>query len=262
MKLILLAAGKGERLRPYTNERPKCLVKVAGRTLLDWQLSSARQYGIDEIVIVKGYMEDSIPEEPGIKYYINNRFDITNMVETLWCAESELDDDIIISYADIIYESQLLQKLIQAEHDINVVVDTKWRTYWEQRFSDPLQDAESLKMNADGTIYSIGQKISNISEPEAQYIGLIKLGKRGVNAMKDIYRKTKDETLQGQKPFGLNKSFENLYMTDLLQGMMDAGCILHSVPVQRGWLEIDTVADYELANTLARESDSFLKIDA
>jgi L-glutamine-phosphate cytidylyltransferase len=260
MKMILLAAGKGDRLRPYTDDRPKCLVEIAGRTLLDWQLLAARQNGIDEIVVVKGYMADSIPEEPDIKYYINDRYETTNMVETLWCAEPEFDGEIIISYADILYETVLLHKLMEADHDIDVVVDTDWRAYWERRFSDPVLDAESLKMNADGTISNIGQKISNMSEPEAQYIGLIKLKKRGIDAMKNLYQKTKDGALQGKKPFGLNKPFEKLYMTDFLQGIIDADCPVHSVPINRGWLEIDTVADYELARSLARESDSCLQI--
>lgn len=262
MKMILLAAGKGDRLRPYTNDRPKCLMEIAGRTLLDWQLSAARQSGIDEIVIVKGYMADSIPEEPDIKYYINNRYETTNMVETLWCAEPELDGEIIISYADILYETVLLHKLMQAEHDINVVVDMEWRSYWERRFSDPVQDAESLKINADGTISNIGQKISNMSEPDAQYIGLIKFRKGGVEAMKNLYRNTKEGALQGKKPFGINKPFEKLYMTDLLQGMIDAGYLVHSKPVNRGWLEIDTVTDYEIARSLANGANSCLRITA
>ena len=262
MKMVLLAAGKGDRLRPYTDDRPKCLVEIAGRSLLDWQLSAARQNGIDEIVVVKGYMADSIPEEPDIKYYINNRYETTNMVETLWCAESELDGEIIISYADILYETVLLHKLMQAEHDINVVVDMDWRNYWERRFSAPVLDAESLKMNVDGTISNIGQKISNMSEPDAQYIGLIKFRKRGVEAMKALYRNTKEGTLQGKNPFGLNKPFEKLYMTDFLQGMIDAGYLVHSVPVNRGWLEIDTVTDYKLARSLAHESNFCLRITA
>ena len=53
-------------------------------------------------------MADRIPEKPEIKYYINNRYETTNMIETLWCAESELDGEIIISYADRLYETKML----------------------------------------------------------------------------------------------------------------------------------------------------------
>jgi L-glutamine-phosphate cytidylyltransferase len=260
MKMILLAAGKGKRLRPLTNDRPKCLVEIAGKTLLDWQITTARKCGISEIIVVKGYMAGSIQEDPSIKYYINDRYGVTNMVETLWCAENEFNDEIIISYADILYEERILNQLIQAPQDINIIVDKQWRTYWEQRFPDPVQDAESLKLNTDHSISEIGKKISDISEPDGQYIGLLKFGIGGVEAMKSLYQKTKNRSLLGEKPFGLDKAFDNLYMTDFLQGMIGAGYILHSVPIDRGWLEIDTVADYELACSIASKSDTCLSI--
>ena len=262
MKMILLAAGKGERLRPYTDDTPKCLMEIAGKTLLDWQISAAKRNGIDEIVVVKGYMADRIPKEPGIKYYVNSRYETTNMVETLWCAKSEFDGEVIISYSDILYETEVLRELINAEHDINIVVDMDWRIYWERRFPDPIQDAESLKMNSDGTIADIGQKISKMSEPQAQYIGLMKFREFGIRAMKDLYYKTKNEASSGKKPFGLDKSFEKIFMTDFLQGMIDANYTVYSVPVSRGWLEIDTIQDYKLASLLAYKSDSGLRITA
>ena len=60
MKAIIVAAGMGRRLRPYTDDRPKCLVEINGKSILQRQLDAYRAAGIDEVHIVRGYMKESI----------------------------------------------------------------------------------------------------------------------------------------------------------------------------------------------------------
>ena len=117
-KLVILAAGEGKRLRPLTQARPKCLVEIKGKPLLDWQIEVAEQAGIKEIILVKGYLQEKI-DRTGVRSYINKNFSTTNMVETLWCANEEFDEDIIISYGDIIYELHILKALLEYKTHIN-----------------------------------------------------------------------------------------------------------------------------------------------
>ena len=115
----------------------------------------------------------------------------TNMVESLFCAKDKLIDSVIVSYGDIIFESHIIEKLINSVHDICVVVDEGWKDYWETRFENPLDDAESLVIDEDGFIVDIGQKVKNIEEIQGQFVGLMKFQNDGLNNIKRFYEKTK-----------------------------------------------------------------------
>ena len=160
---VILAAGKGERLKPLTNETPKCLVKLFGKSLLDWQIETFRKLGISDITIITGYKNESI-NYSNTKKIVNTRFDSTNMVETLFCAKDELKNETIVSYGDIIFEERIVQKLIDSQSDMSVIVDEKWHDVWKLRFENPLNDAESMRINESGNITNLGHPVSNIDE--------------------------------------------------------------------------------------------------
>ncbi len=244
--LVILAAGRGARLRPLTDSRPKCLVEVGGRPLLDWQLSVAHAEGIHNIAVVRGYMKDRI-SRPGLTYFENAEYETTNMVETLWCAESVFDGGVVVSYGDIIYEPSVLERLLASDHEINVVVDCGWRPYWEQRFDDVLDDAETLLADESGRITSIGQKPSSLRQVQGQYIGLMAFNAGGVEALRCAYRRAREEASEGHNPLRGQRPLRGLFMTDLLQGIIDSGFPVYQVPIHRGWLEIDSAKDLELA---------------
>ena len=125
MYFIVLAAGQGTRLRPLTNTRPKCLVNINGKSLLDWHMLVARRGGIKNIAIVRGYKREMI-DEPHVTYFENMEYKTTNMVETLWCAESVFGDEFIVSYGDILYETRVLENLLSTNYAVGVVVDRGW----------------------------------------------------------------------------------------------------------------------------------------
>jgi L-glutamine-phosphate cytidylyltransferase len=216
MKSILLAAGEGTRLRPYTSELPKCLVEVEGRSLIDRQLDILSREGISEQIIIGGYLVNKL-QGRGSRILENKRYDETNMVWTLFCAGDELDGEIIISYGDIVYSRQNLQALMRSTADIAVTIDMDWEQYWRERMEDPLSDAETLKISPDGFITEIGQKPNSLSDIEGQYMGLMKFSPEGVNILKDVFHQAREEgEIRGKNP-------ENAYMTDLLQLMIDKG---------------------------------------
>jgi L-glutamine-phosphate cytidylyltransferase len=244
-KAIILAAGEGSRLRPYTLERPKCLVEVDGKSLLDRQLDILQSEGISDIVIIGGYLADKLKGR-GSRQYHNPRYDETNMVWTLFCAENELDGDVIVTYGDIVYSADALKSLLADESDIALTIDLDWEAYWRARLEDPLSDAETLKLSADGHILELGKKPTSMDEIEGQYMGLTKFSAKGVEQLQKVFKQSlKKKSIQGKHP-------ENAYMTDLIQEMIDAGHIVQSVPVHGGWVEVDTVEDLESEVTLKR----------
>ena len=132
MKAIVLAAGEGSRLRPLTDDKPKCMVEYKGKPIIDYVLQALAENEIRDVVVVKGYKAERL-ERSAVRYYVNEDYASTNMVHTLFCAEEEMNDDIIVSYADIVYRPEILSCLLQAPHDFSVVVDKDWRKLWEAR---------------------------------------------------------------------------------------------------------------------------------
>ena len=243
MKAIILAAGEGKRLRPLTNNTPKCLVNLFGKSLLQWQIETFRSCQIDDISVVTGYRSELI-NLAGLKIFQNKKFETTNMVESLFCASQELNEQTIVSYGDIIFEKKVLDKLIQSKADFSVMVDKNWKRYWEIRFDNPLNDAESLKIDTDDNITSIGKKTQKIDEIEGQYIGLMKFQNTGLEKIKKFYEKIKSQSTNNSNPLNPLISFQQSFMTDFLQGLINDGCKLKAVEIENGWLELDTINDY------------------
>lgn len=262
VKAIILAAGKGERLRPLTDNLPKCMVKLFGKNLLQWQLDTFRSCGINDITVVTGYKNEKIGFS-GIKYYKNPDYESTNMIETLFCAYDQIEGSVIVSYGDIIFEKKNLKKLIESKNDISVVIDSKWKRYWQVRFDDPLDDAESLIINNEGFIQNIGQKVVNYSEIQGQYIGLMKFQNDGIKNLKNFYKDSKKKSQSGVNPLNPSIPFEKSFLTDLLQGLILAGYKIKAIPIHNGWLEVDSIQDYNVYKKLKEEGnlEKFISLD-
>ena len=118
-RALILAAGQGTRLRPLTDEKPKCLVPLMGKPLLVHQVHTLQQAGINNIQIATGYRKDQI-KALGFDYSFNERFAETNMVETLFCASDfiQREGDLIIAYGDIVYQLSNLKALLDCDDEI------------------------------------------------------------------------------------------------------------------------------------------------
>ena len=145
MNVWILAAGRGSRLNQLTEERPKCLVELMGRPLLDWQLESLRAGGAARIGMVVGYHRDLI-DRPEIEFIENPRWPETNMVYSLCCAEAAFGESpFLVSYSDILYPPETAANLIACDADIAITYDRQWESLWRTRMEDPLADAETFR---------------------------------------------------------------------------------------------------------------------
>lgn len=242
MKVIILAAGQGTRLRPYTNDRPKCMVELKGKPLLHHQLEAIEQCGVNrtDIALAAGYLQEAL-FAPGIKQFRNEQYATTNMVTTLFAAEEfmQAGEDLIISYGDIVYKPDVFKKLLATEGDLVVAADLDWYDLWKLRMDNPLDDAETFKMTQDGKVLELGKKPNKREDAQAQYIGLIKISAHKVaDFIKHYHAIEKAAEYDG-------KDFDNMYMTSLIQSIIDAGWNVRAALINRGWLEVDSVADLE-----------------
>ena len=260
IKIIILAAGKGERLLPLTKDKPKAMVSIFGKPILDHQLNIIKKVGITKTIIITGYCKEKINYK-NIEYFTNEKYDSTNMVETLFCSNKEMEDSFIVSYGDIIYEQKILEYLANDASDISVVVDKGWKKLWNIRSNDPINDAESLEIK-NNKITSIGQKINSLDEPCGQFIGLMKFQGKGIEYLKSTYEILKQKSMKNNGFYKKNKKFNQMYMTDLLQEIINSGFVIKPLIINGGWLEIDTINDHKKYSELYSKNklNDFIKL--
>lgn len=232
MKAIILAAGRGSRMKDLTEDRPKCLIELRGKALLDWQLQALRAAGITEIAIVTGYKRELLANWSLVEFH-NARWAETNMVSSLACAHEWLQEaPCIVSYSDIFYSPAAVQSLMACNASLAVTYDPNWLELWTQRFGDPLLDAETFRLTAEHTLAEIGNKPKSVEEVQGQYMGLLRFTP---NAWEEVIR------IRSGLTFELcNK----MHMTGTIQMIIDAGRLeVLAVPYLGAWGEIDSVED-------------------
>jgi choline kinase len=239
MKAIILAAGRGSRLKGFTEEQPKCLNRVGGRTLIDRQLESLRGGGVNEVVIVAGYRSEMLVPFAS-RLVVNAEWADTNMVMSLLCARKEFHEPVVVSYSDILYGPSVVQSLVRDGRDAVVAYDLEWRPLWELRSETPLADTESFRITADGRILDIGRKVASLDEPQGQYMGIMRFSPAALTWITDY---------ADANPTAVRK----MDMTTLIRTLIEAGKPFHGAPVRGGWFEVDTTRDLETSERLLRD---------
>jgi len=232
VKAIILAAGRGSRMKSLTDERPKCLVELRGKPLLEWQLESLRAAGISDIAVVTGYKRELLAER-GLSEFHNPRWAETNMVSSLACAESWLQGEpCIVSYSDIFYSPAAVQSLINSAATLAVTYDPNWLQLWTERFGDPLLDAETFRLTAAHTLAEIGNKPQSVDDVQGQYMGLLRFTPEG---WAEVVRLRAELSPQQR---------DSMHMTNTLQRVIDAGRVpIEAVAYTGEWGEVDSSED-------------------
>ena len=241
---LIIAAGLGSRLKNHTENTPKCMLDFGGKTLLERQLSSYRKSGIDNISLVRGYKKKKINYK-NIRYFDNDDYENNNILNSIFYAEKIINGNVIISYSDILFESNVVKRLLESDHDISVVVDIDWRGYYVGRKDHPISEAENVIFNSNNQVLKIGKIGTQKEEVHGEFIGMIKLTDHGAEIFKENFHRLKK--LYWNKPFQRATIFQKAYLTDMIQELVDIGVKVHCVIIERGWKEIDTVEDYQKA---------------
>ena len=260
MKAIILAAGQGTRLKKYTENLPKGMLEFAGKTIIERQIETYRQCGISDIIIIKGYAADKIKYD-GVRYYTNEKYAETNMVESLMTARQEFDEDIIISYSDILFSEEMLKQMMHSCAKYAVAVDDNWKAYWQARYGKIDFDTESLHIDAEGNITELGLENPQLEQIDARYVGLLKFSVAGMQRAVELLER--DYPLYEEKAWKQSgKPIRKAYMTDLLQALIEDGQSIKAERFCNGWVEFDTNEDYETACQWAQENtlDRFIKL--
>ena len=132
MKAIILAAGKGKRLRPLTNKIPKCMITICGKPMLKWQVELLKKYNVNDITVVTGSLGEKI-KISDVSYIKNKFYRSTEQNYSLFCARKKLTGSVIISFADVIFNKKILKKLIDFKGDCGIAVRKDWKKAYRNR---------------------------------------------------------------------------------------------------------------------------------
>ena len=238
---IILAAGRGSRLAPYTDDDPKSLVPVAGRPLLEWQLDALRRGGATRIGIVAGWRAERLAGRAD-RDFVNRAWDRTNMVQSLVIADEWLSSGpVLVAYSDLLYTARDVATLLAARGPIALSYDADWARLWRARFDDPCSDAEGFRLTKTGDLAEIGGRIGNVREAEGQFMGLLRFEPAGWAAV----RRCLSEMEPARQAM--------IDVTGLLRIMLATGATIQAVRAAGPWCEVDSSTDLGVAERLVAQ---------
>ncbi len=235
---VILSAGQGKRLKPFTDDRPKCLVPVNGRPVLDWQLSALADAGVTHATVITGFGAGSVEAFTNInaaplsvECVYNPFYAVSDNIGTLWIARNYLTGNSLLINGDTLIDPRIIRKVIaEATAPVTVTIDHK-----EQ------YDSDDMKVRCNGTdLSAIGKTLE--APVDGESIGLIRLQKDGA----DILRQTLDNVLR--TPDGLRLWY--LSVIDTLAKQNRVGTVsITGLP----WAEIDFPADLTKASKIIQQ---------
>jgi len=246
MRPVIIGAGRGRRLGPETENIPKTLVEVMGRPMLEWILDALQAGGFSrrDVVFICGYQEEVIRERyPEFTYVRNAQWEDNNILLSLLCARELLSDGFVSTYSDIVYEGDVVRRLVDSPRDIALGCDTEWRRRYLARSQHPESDAEKLRAQGERVV-EVSRHIES-ERAQGEFIGVMKLSPAGAAEFADAFDRI--ERLYRGGPFREGRTFERAYLIDQLQWMLEQGSVMHRENTRGGYMEIDTLEDLAMA---------------
>ncbi|NPB10091.1 MAG: phosphocholine cytidylyltransferase family protein [Thermodesulfobacteria bacterium] len=182
MKAIILSAGQGKRLLPLTKDKPKCLVGLEGRAIIEWQIDVLRYAGVDDIVVVVGYQAEKVERllrqrygSSAPRFLLNPDYATTDNLWSCWRAREEMDGPFILLNGDTLFEPEVLERLFSVHgYPITVTVNRK-----------PAYDADDMKVILDGErLLAVGKDLP-LEKVGAESIGLLKFDEEGARLFRE-----------------------------------------------------------------------------
>ncbi len=173
MRGVILAAGRGGRLRGVAGDRPKCLVRVGDRTLIERQIRALRGVGLDGVTVVTGCCSSEVRAVcgTGIEYVDNPAFAETNSLYSFWLARDSLTDGFVVLNCDVLFDDQLLLDLLSARYEDALLVAAAEE-------ARPYGDEEMKVIVRRGRVAGISKALSP-ADADAENIGIAKFGIEG-----------------------------------------------------------------------------------
>ena len=229
---IVLAAGKGDELGELVKDRPKSMVPINGKPILQHILDAYRSANIRELVVVRGFAKKAIDVQ-GATFVDNDAYETTNELASLAAAKASLDGPCLVSYGDVIFKKYVLDELLETEGDFVVAVDSMPVDTLRQRRADWVIASEPHSRTTLLANVQLKDVVTDPTSPSinGEWTGLLKLSSAGakqVAAMIDAMPKA---------------DLDRATVPDLLRRLVKEGKTVRVVYTRGGWLDVNTLAD-------------------
>ncbi|MDA8614087.1 phosphocholine cytidylyltransferase family protein [Gammaproteobacteria bacterium] len=238
MKAIILAAGVGSRIRPLTDNCPKSLLKINGKTILEMMLSHIKTCGINEVIFVLGYLQDQIKDyvktqfpDLIVQFITNEKYEVTNTGYSLMLTKDFVKNSTFIKFdADVVFDINILKTLIASEYDNCLCIDKNINL-----------DAEEIKViiKDDNRVVKASKTVNPL-DAIGESIGIEKIsGETAHTLFNDLELMMKDEQYHQEY---YEAAYERLIEKDVPFYALDISGLR--------WTEIDTKEDFMLAGKI------------
>ena len=231
---IILAAGRGSRLKNLTKYKPKSFYIYNNKRIIDLILENFKFNKIKNISLVLGYRRKSF-KNYNYNKILNLEWNKSNILYSLYKAKKILrKSHTIISYADIIFKKEAIKKLKDQKGDLVILNYTNWRHNWKNRYKKPLKDLETFKFSKKNKINyltAIGKKTKSYKDINGQFCGLFKISPRGWMKIEKFIK---------EKKINIKKIDITSFLSKFLETNKK---IIQVVNYSKEWFEVDTISD-------------------
>jgi phosphoenolpyruvate phosphomutase len=238
---VVLAAGSSPELGDLTADRPKAMLDVKGKSILARQVEALNGVGIKDIAVVVDWKKEAV-DLPNLRVYTAERS--AGEVASLMAASDELDRRTVVLYGDILFDRTILERLLQSEGDVVLVVDRATPPPGSKR--DLVVTANHVDSNGRflprvDEVTVIGREVEGAN---GEWIGMAMFSEEGVERLRAVLERV---SADGEKPLHEAARGSAAALTDVLQALVNEGVSVRCIDTYKGWMEIDTFEDYRRA---------------
>ncbi len=233
MNFVFLAAGKSSRMFKSLN-KPKCLLKLGKKTLIEKLISNLKNFKLKKIHVVVGFksnlIKKSLKKLKYLNFIYNKNYSNKEMLYSMILALRKINDDVIFSYSDIVYDKIIIKKLIDKKRHLHLPILAKWQKVWKKREKNILEDAENLQIDHSNNLIDIGGKIKVIKNVKYQFMGIVLIPKSIRKEIINIYESLKNN--------------DKMHVTGFLNYLIKKKIKIKCVKYHNNWYEFDDIRDY------------------
>ena len=243
MKAIILGAGYGSRLGDLTKNTPKNLLDINGKSILERQITRFQNNGINDILLIVGPHKEKYNLK-NVRYIQDENFDEHEQLSSLMVAKNEIIDDVIITFADVLIDQQIMSQIIKSSQKIGLTVDLHWESNYVGRTEHPISEADLVSIQNDKIIKIQKNLKRQSNEQIGEFLGVMKMNVKGSEEFVKAYNFL-EESHEGK--FHGSSSLKKGYLTDMIQELINMQKEIKPIFVNGEWVEIDTSQDLEIA---------------
>ncbi len=241
---IVLAASRGFALGELTEDKPKVMLSIGGKTVLRHLLDEFKNQNINKVTLVAGYKPEAI-DTSGIDMQINKDYETTGELASLTQVASEFHEDMIITYGDLLFRSYILRDLLENEGEIVAVIDS---TVENENYSGS-PDYAYCSQEENRAIFKQDAYLNHVSEekntssgmPTGRWIGMLRIRGQGKQWIEDAIDELKS-----------HKNFRKMSLADLLNQLIKMNHPIKVHYINGHWVDINALADIDRAGDFTK----------